>query len=146
MFLEASQNPQENTCARVSLTQVVPWEFCEVSKDTFFTEHLWTVASVRLNSLDSALTLKWRKFFFRLHNVLVCIKSYMQFNTKCFKTSAWKRSSLVLCSGPLHWYNWSISLILKKRGFNCSWRKLYCPKDLWSTKWINKRIKTSLKM
>ena len=34
VFLEISENSQENTC-----------EFCEISKNTFFTEHLWTTAS-----------------------------------------------------------------------------------------------------
>ena len=63
IFLEISQNSQENTCARVSffnkvagkasnfikieaLTQVFSCEFCEISKSTFFTEHLWTTACV----------------------------------------------------------------------------------------------------
>ena len=50
-FLEISQNSQENTCARVSflinflkketLAQVFSCEFCETSKNTVFTEHLW---------------------------------------------------------------------------------------------------------
>ena len=49
MFLEISQNSQENTCARVSflvnlqaetLALVLSCEFCEISKNTFFTEHL----------------------------------------------------------------------------------------------------------
>ena len=49
MFLEISQNSQENTCARVSfnkveglnfikketLAQVFSYEFCEISKNTF---------------------------------------------------------------------------------------------------------------
>ena len=34
VFLEISQNSQENTC-----------EFCKVSKNTFFTEHIWATAS-----------------------------------------------------------------------------------------------------
>ena len=56
VFSEISQNSQENTCARVSflinffirketLAQVFSCEFCEISKNTFFTEHLWTTAS-----------------------------------------------------------------------------------------------------
>ena len=74
MFLEISQNSQENTCARTSflklqpqtcnfiqketLAQVFACEFCEISKNTFFTEHLWTTATVtsrlkRLIRLDS---------------------------------------------------------------------------------------------
>ena len=56
MFSEISQNLQENTCARVfflvnfikkeTLAQVFSCEFCEISKSTFFTEHLWTTASI----------------------------------------------------------------------------------------------------
>ena len=55
VFLEISQNSQENTCARVSflikfikketLAQVFSCEFCEISKNTFFTEHLWETDS-----------------------------------------------------------------------------------------------------
>ena len=61
VFLEISQNSQENTCARVSfliklqeacnfikkeaLAQVFSCEFCEISENTFFIEHLWTAAS-----------------------------------------------------------------------------------------------------
>ena len=60
VFLEILQSSQENTCARVSfwiklqawnfikketLAQVFSGEFCEISKNTFFTEHLWTTAS-----------------------------------------------------------------------------------------------------
>ena len=56
------QNSQENTCARVSLlikflaeacsfikkktqAQMFSCEFWEISKNTFFTEHLWATAS-----------------------------------------------------------------------------------------------------
>ena len=49
--LEISQNSQENTCARVSLpynfikketlAQLFSCEFYEISKSTFFAEHLW---------------------------------------------------------------------------------------------------------
>ena len=51
VFVEISQNSQENTCARVSLlketlAQVFSCEFCEISTNTFFTEHLWATASV----------------------------------------------------------------------------------------------------
>ena len=60
VFLEISQNSQENTCARASfliklqaynfikketLTQVFSCEFCKIFKNTYFTEHLWTTAS-----------------------------------------------------------------------------------------------------
>ena len=48
VFLEISQNSQENTCARVlfikkeTLAQVFSCEFDEISKNIFSTEHLWT--------------------------------------------------------------------------------------------------------
>ena len=62
MFLESLQNSQESTCARVSflkksqalacnfikketLAQVFSSEFCEISKNTFFTEHRLATAS-----------------------------------------------------------------------------------------------------
>ena len=62
VFLEISQNSQENTCAKVSfsirlqaqacnfikretLAQVFSREFCEISKNTYTTEHLQTTAS-----------------------------------------------------------------------------------------------------
>ena len=62
MFLEISQNSQENTCARTSLliklqveacnlikkealAQVFSCEFCEISKNTFIAENLRTTAS-----------------------------------------------------------------------------------------------------
>ena len=61
MFLEISQNSQENTCARVSflikacnfikketLAQVLSCKFCEIFKKTFFTEHLWATASKKV--------------------------------------------------------------------------------------------------
>ena len=61
VFLEILQNSQENTYARVSFliklqawglqlfkketpAQVFSCEFCEISRNTFFTEHLWTTA------------------------------------------------------------------------------------------------------
>ena len=55
------ENSQEKTCARVfffyrpeacnfikkeTLAQVLSCEFCEISKNTFFTEHLWAPASM----------------------------------------------------------------------------------------------------
>ena len=64
MFLEISQNSQENTCARVSfliklkvcnfikketLAQAFFCEFFKISKNTFFTEHLRTATSKTWN-------------------------------------------------------------------------------------------------
>ena len=68
VFLKISQNSQKNTCARVSfliklltdafnfikketLAQVFSCEFCEISKNTFFTEHLRATASGNLKDL-----------------------------------------------------------------------------------------------
>ena len=61
VFLEILQNSQENTCVRDSflielqtsqqhfkketLAQAVSCEYCEISKNTFFAEHLWATAS-----------------------------------------------------------------------------------------------------
>ena len=41
MFLEISQNSQERN---ETLAQVFSCEFCEISKNIFFTEYLWTTA------------------------------------------------------------------------------------------------------
>ena len=52
VFLEIKLNSQENICARISfliklqtLALVFSYEFWEISKNTFFTEHLWETAS-----------------------------------------------------------------------------------------------------
>ena len=42
VFREISQNSQENTCARVSFLIKLQ----AASKNTFFTENLWTTASI----------------------------------------------------------------------------------------------------
>ena len=63
VFLEISQNSQKNICARASfliklqalnftkketLAQVFSCEFCEISKNTFFTEHFrWLLLSTQ---------------------------------------------------------------------------------------------------
>ena len=44
VFLEISQNLQENTCARESFL-MFSCKFCEISKNKFFIEHLRTTAS-----------------------------------------------------------------------------------------------------
>ena len=62
MFLEISQNSQENPCDRVSFliklqasgkkkdsrAQVLSYEFCKISKNIICTEHPQTTASVTL--------------------------------------------------------------------------------------------------
>ena len=54
LFLEILQNSRENTCARQvcnfikkeTSAQVFSFKFCEISQNTFLTEHLWATASV----------------------------------------------------------------------------------------------------
>ena len=61
VFLKISQNSQENICARVSF--LLKWqalglfssEFCEISKNTFLTKHLWETASVKINNKSTRI-------------------------------------------------------------------------------------------
>ena len=70
-FLKISQNSKKNTCARVSflmkfltevcnfikketLAQVFSCEFFEISKNTFFTEHLWATEHLFLKSTSGS--------------------------------------------------------------------------------------------
>ena len=49
MFLEISQFSHENTCnfiKKETLAHVFSCEFCEISKNTFFTENVMTTASI----------------------------------------------------------------------------------------------------
>ena len=42
------QPPEPKACnfiKKETLTQLFSYEFCEISKNTFFTEHLWATAS-----------------------------------------------------------------------------------------------------
>ena len=77
LLIEILQNSQENTCARVSfsvkketLTQMLSCEFCEISKNTFFTKQVRTTASCtnrfflkKLNDFQciSILRISWRR-------------------------------------------------------------------------------------
>ena len=105
MFLEISQNSEENTCARVSfliklqalscsfikkeaLAQVVfSSEFCKLSKNTLFTEHLrwlfwkhwksiWVLIpesiDMRVSKLFSWLIVRLVLFIFRCCYCLIC--------------------------------------------------------------------------
>ena len=84
MFLEISQIPLENTCARGSflktlqvsvcnfikketVAQVFSCKFCEISNNSFFTEHLRATASIRYSLVIISFFLKLSslaKFFF----------------------------------------------------------------------------------
>ena len=67
MFLEISQNSQENTCEafnfikKETLADVFSCEFCDISKNTFFTEHRRATASRK-----SSINTQWNtgKIFF----------------------------------------------------------------------------------
>ena len=114
VFLKTFQNSQENTCARVSfvtylqasckfvkketLTQVFSCEFCKIFKNTFFAEHLRTVASVfplhiplGFNDLElmnyGILHYLWSadlsKSFYQLIMSLFIFSQYFFFNRFC---------------------------------------------------------------
>ena len=87
MFLEISQNSQENTCVRVSfliklqasgckliekeiLAQVFTCEFCEISKNIFFTEHLWATAPILRDNAVLLLSFQVESIQLRLSDIL----------------------------------------------------------------------------
>ena len=69
MFLKISQNSQENICVRISffckfikkeiLGQMFSCQFCDISKNIFYTEHLRKTAS---NIVKAAETVLWSMF------------------------------------------------------------------------------------
>ena len=74
MFLEISQNSQENTCARVSLrqslqylkkalAQVFSYEFCEISKEYLFLKNTPVATSVFPKLLENWFILSSNRFF-----------------------------------------------------------------------------------
>ena len=98
VFLEISQNSQEYTCARVSLliklqaspatllkketqAQLFSCEFCEISKNTLFTEQLWATVSKELllkNTRKSSINTCFQFQIFSFQN-LNCNKRYVSF-------------------------------------------------------------------
>ena len=110
VFLEISQSSQENTCARVSffnkvaglacnfikkeaLAHVFSCEFREISKNTFFTEHLWLTASDFIH-LKGAMKL----YFTRCSCVLIILfntsLSRFAFSTISFRKLVFRLSVL----------------------------------------------------
>ena len=113
VFLEISQNSQENTCARVSfliklqketLAQVFSCEFCEISKNTFFYRTPLVAAAEQIKarrkkailsvqnfckSLEEVFTfnfdLNYKHFGFSylIRKVLFCIFSTKPLRTSC---------------------------------------------------------------
>ena len=47
---------------RRTLAQVFSCEFCEISKNTFLTEHIWTIASEFLRQLQEVKIFDWYMF------------------------------------------------------------------------------------
>ena len=60
--LKISQNSRENTCVKVSfleaLSQMFSGVFCEIFKNTFFTEHLRATASANFTFCAKSLSLQ----------------------------------------------------------------------------------------
>ena len=52
-----------NFIKKETLTQVFSCEFCEISKNTFLTDHLWATASRRLRPEILSYRWKWKQFF-----------------------------------------------------------------------------------
>ena len=87
-ILEILQNSQENNCARVfflvrlqaqtcnfikkeTLAQVFSYEVCKISKNTFFTKHVWATASAHVINLLLFFILESVNMIF----VLICCKN-----------------------------------------------------------------------
>ena len=78
MFLEISQSSLKNTCARVSFliklqvsgsgASVFAMNFVKFSKNTIFTEHLWTTASRAWKEIAKELDLENGKVVEQLWN------------------------------------------------------------------------------
>ena len=48
-----------NFIKKEALAQVFSCEFCKISKNTFFTEYLWTTASVSIEKDKQHMKTKW---------------------------------------------------------------------------------------
>ena len=62
-------------------TQVFSCEFCEIFKNTFFTEHLWTTASVWINS-KKIFIIKRRQKYSKYHTSVLLTFTIMTFIIK----------------------------------------------------------------
>ena len=62
---DQKQKPKAcNFIKKETLAQVFSCEFCEISKNTFFTEHLWATASERAKSV--AITYSFSSCTYRI--------------------------------------------------------------------------------
>ena len=64
-----------NFIKKEPLTQVFSCEFCEISKNTFFTEHLWTTAS-------AGISVYWQNPFSEETALELLIKSQQKSNQR----------------------------------------------------------------
>ena len=130
MFLETSQNSQESTCVRVSfliklpasglqlflketLEQAFYCEFCEISKNTFVTEHLWATASEPQKVVCRCFS---KKVFLRLFlkNLQAeCLQLYLKKTpTKVFSCEVCEIFKNALFTERLRWMPLQIRLLL----------------------------------
>ena len=94
-FERYSQNSQENNCVRDSIlrkgcwketpAQVFSYEFCEISKNTFFTKHLRTTASIRVRPF--IIRFPSTKLFKQTYVRLPGWKSTLSFPVKCVQSN-----------------------------------------------------------
>ena len=112
--LKLSQNSQENTCATVplfewscsvkagnfikkeTLVRVFSCEFCEISKNNFLQDHLWTTASRHLKNDIYSEVRRW--FLFKLlHQLLRCfaVAPYLEIFGNLCSSSSWKNIFLI---------------------------------------------------
>ena len=91
VFLKTSQNSQKNTCGTVSyliisqastcssfkketLVQVFSCEFCEIFKNTLFTEHIGaTTSAIRKYSNKTIVFLLFNSFTFTSFNIFIVL-------------------------------------------------------------------------
>ena len=76
LFLIKLQAEACNFIKKETLAQVSPCGFCEISKNTFFTEHLWAAAS------------GYHKYSFMLITFINRNSQYVLFKSRTVKTSA----------------------------------------------------------
>ena len=120
-------NSKENTCARISfliklqakvynfikketLTQVLCCQFCEISKNTFFTEHLWATASE--NKTLTSLKMFWLNHIFTFWKATwVCwTKTLLAFlfSLRVYLPKKWQKNIILLvsniCSKKKSWW------------------------------------------
>ena len=87
-FFKESCRPQAcNFTKKENLTQVLSSEFCEISKKTFFTEHLCATASINLKEKEEiAKEFSIKKVAWQPYNYSVKKGTPLQLFCRCSKT------------------------------------------------------------